>query len=511
MSPSAAIPPSPFRFNPDDEYNRRLLANVHPHDWVNPRPNGRYNLVVIGGGTAGLVAAAGAAGLGAKVALIEKQWMGGDCLNVGCVPSKALLRSARAAVDVRDAARFGVGVSGATVDFAAVMERMRRIRAQISPHDSAARFAALGVDVFFGEGRLLGGDRVQVGDAVLSFAHAVIATGGRAAVPPIPGLSDAGFYTNETVFSLTALPRRVAVIGGGPIGCELAQAFRRFGAEVRLLEQHGRILNRDDAAAAEVVHRALVADGVTIRCGAVVRHVSGGEEPHILLADERGEESLTVDAILVGVGRAPNVEGLGLEAAGVAYDGRRGVIVDEHLRTTNRRIFAAGDVCSPHQFTHAADAMARVVIHNALFGGRSRADALIIPRCTYTDPELAHVGLSEGEASQRGIAIRTFRHEMAGVDRAVLDGEDAGFIAIHVKPGTGAILGATIVARHAGDLIAEVCLAMTGRLGLGTLAKTIHPYPTRSELIKRAADAYNRSRLTPRVKRLFTQWLSWTR
>lgn len=498
--------------SPDDEYNRLLVANVHPSDWRNPVPSGRYNLVVIGAGTAGLVTAAGAVGLGAKVALIEKHLMGGDCLNVGCVPSKALIRAAHAAADIREAGLFGVGGGdNAMVDFPAVMARMRRLRAGLSPHDSAARFRELGVDVFLGAGRFTGPDAVEVGGQTLHFKKAVIATGARASAPPIPGLESAGYLTNETVFSLTELPRSLAVIGAGPIGCELAQAFARFGAEVILIEASHQILSREDGDAAAIVEAALRRDGIWILCRRAVTGVRGDGGAKILTLEYEGAKvELRVDEILVGVGRAPNIEGLGLEQAGVAHD-RNGVIVDDRLCSSNPRILAAGDVASRFKFTHAADALARIAIQNALFLGRAKASALVMPWCTYTDPEIAHVGLYEQEAKDQGIPVQTFLQELNDVDRAVLDGETGGFVKVHVRAGTDRILGATIVAKHAGEMISELTLAMTGGLGLKHLAHTIHPYPTQAEALKKIGDAYSRTRLTPPVKELFKRWLAWKR
>jgi pyruvate/2-oxoglutarate dehydrogenase complex dihydrolipoamide dehydrogenase (E3) component len=497
---------------PLDEHNRELAANVHPPDWVNPEPSGRYNLVVIGGGTAGLVTAAGAAGLGAKVALVEKKLLGGDCLNVGCVPSKALIRAARAAADVRDAGEYGVRVPpGATVDFPAVMERMRKLRAQISPHDSARRFRELGVDVFLGAACFTGPDTVEVDGKILRFAKAVIATGGCAAELPVPGLREAGYLTNETVFSITELPRRLAVIGAGPVGCELAQAFARFGSQVYLIEALHGILPKEDPEAAEVVRQTLLRDGLQIMCCGKNLRVSRDAGGKRLTVDSHGEHyDLAVDEILVGGGRAPNVKGLGLEAAGVEYD-KKGVKVNDRLQTTNPRVYAAGDICSKYQFTHAADAMARIVLQNALFPGRAKASALTMPWSTYTDPEIAHVGLYEKEAQEHGIPVQTFVQSLDDVDRAILDGEAEGFVKVHVRKGTDRILGATVVARHAGEMISELTLAMVGRVGLKTLARTIHPYPTQAEAIKKVADAYSRTRLTPWVKWLFDKWLSWTR
>ncbi len=497
---------------PWDVHNRKLHANVHPADWKNPEPAPRYNLVVIGGGTAGLVTAAGAAGLGAKVALIERHLLGGDCLNVGCVPSKAIIRAARAVAEVRRAGDFGVRVGGEVkVDFAAVMERMRRLRADISPHDSAARFRELGVDVFIGDGKFTGRDTVQVGGKTLRFVHAVIATGARAAAPAIPGLDTVPYLTNETLFSLTELPKRLAVIGAGPIGCEMAQSFARFGAEVYLVEVTGGVLPREDRDAAGLLQAALARDGVKLLGGGKNLRLAKTPEGVRLLVESQGRDhDLVVDQLLVAVGRAPNVEDLGLETAGVEF-GKKGVVVDDCLRTTNPRVFACGDICSPYKFTHAADFMARIVIQNALFKGRKKASALTIPWCTYTSPEIAHVGLEPREAKAKGIALDTFTQEMGKVDRAILDGEDEGFVRIHVRKGTDEILGATIVATHAGDMIGEVSLAMTAGIGLGSIAGAIHPYPTQAEAIRKTGDLYNRTRLTPFVKTLFAKWLAWQR
>jgi pyruvate/2-oxoglutarate dehydrogenase complex dihydrolipoamide dehydrogenase (E3) component len=505
-------PPSLLPLAPLDDHNRRLVQNVHPAGWKNPTPQARYNLVVIGAGTAGLVIAAGAAGLGAKVALVERDLMGGDCLNFGCVPSKAIIRASRAAAEIRDAPRFGIHVpDGGRVDFGAVMDRMRRLRADLSVNDSVARFAGLGVDVFIGDARFSGRDTLVVGDATLRFSRAAIATGGRAADLPIAGLKEAGYLTNETIFSLTELPARIAVIGGGPIGCELAQALCRLGAEVAIIEVAPQILIREDRDAAARVERSLVRDGVAILTGS-----------NILAAERRGPEKLirfertgvaaelVVDEIIVGAGRVPALAGLNLEAAGVA-SGHAGVAVDDYLRTTNPRIYAAGDVCSQFKFTHVADAMARIVIRNALFHGRARMSALTIPWCTYTDPEIAHVGLYEAEAQARGIKLNTFVQEFDAVDRAILDGETDGLVKVHVAARSDRIVGATIVASHAGEMLSELTLAIARGIGLGAIADVIHPYPTQAEALRKLGDQYNRTRLTPRVKRLFERWFAWTR
>lgn len=497
---------------PDDRHNRTLAENVHPSTWVNPTPNGRYNLVVLGAGTAGLVSAIGAAGLGAKVALVERHLMGGDCLNVGCVPSKGLIRAARAAEEARRAEEFGVRARGPIeVDFGAVMERMRRVRAGISHNDSARRFAEKGVDVFLGDARFVSRDAVEVAGQRLEFSRAVIATGARAASVPIPGLAEAGFLTNETVFSLTDLPRRLLVIGAGPIGCELAQAFRRFGTDVTIVSLDSRLLPREDPDAASVLSESFRREGIATVLGAkILRAAHGAEGKTLVLMRDGREEEVRGDAILLAIGRLPNVEGLGLEVAGVEFD-KSGVKVDDRLRTSNRQIYAAGDICSVYKFTHAADAMARIVLQNALFFGRKEASTLVIPWSTYTSPEIAHVGLYEAEAKERGQDVVTLTVPLGEVDRALLDGESEGFARVHAEKRTGGILGATIVAAHAGELIGEMSLAITAGVTLATIARTIHPYPTQSEVWKRIGDAWSRSRLTPRVSRILEHFLRWRR
>ena len=497
---------------PTDEHNTTLVSNVHPPDWKNPEPAPRYNLVVIGAGTAGLVTAAGAAGLGAKVALIEKHLLGGDCLNVGCVPSKCVIRSSRVIEEIRMASELGVRVpEGTKADFPAVMERMRRLRARISHHDSARRFQELGVDVFLGNGHFTGRDTIEVDGKTLRFRKAVIATGARPAAPPIPGLAMARYLTNETVFSLTELPRRLAVVGAGPIGAEMSQAFRRLGSEVYILEAQSQILTREDRDAAEIIQKAFIRDGINLVLGCKILKVeTRGAEKIIQFEGNGACADLPVDEILIGTGRAPNVEGLNLEAAGVEYT-KHGVSVNDYLQTSNRRIYAAGDICLRYKFTHTADATARFVIQNALFAGWKKQSSLTIPWCTYTDPEIAHVGMYERDAEERGIPIETFIRHLRDVDRAIADGDEEGFVKVHVKRGTDRILGATIVARHAGEMISEITLAMIGNVGLKKIGTVIHPYPTQAEAIRQVADVYNRTRLTPRVKELFNRWFAWTR
>jgi pyruvate/2-oxoglutarate dehydrogenase complex dihydrolipoamide dehydrogenase (E3) component len=444
--------------------------------------------------------------------LIERHLLGGDCLNYGCVPSKALIRAARSVAEVARAGEFGVQVPpGSRVDFAVVMERMRRLRAGLSPHDSAERFRQLGVDVYFGDARFVGPSAVEVAGQRLEFAKAVIATGARAADPGIAGLAEVGYLTNETVFSLTDLPRRLLVLGAGPIGCELTQTFRRFGSEVHLIQRGPKILPREDADATALIQRRFELEGIGLHLGVTVLRAEGAVGAKRLVGERDGRPwTLHGDAILVGVGRKANVEGLNLDAAGVKFDAN-GVHVDDRLQTSNSRIYAAGDICSTYKFTHAADAMARIVIQNALFFGRKRVSSLVIPWCTYTEPEVAHVGLTESEAAKRGIAVDTFTVTLDEVDRAILDGETEGFARVHVYKGTDRIAGATIVGAHAGEMMGEITLAMTRRLGLGAIATNIHSYPTQAEAIKKLGDLYQRTRLTPRVAAILGTILRWRR
>jgi len=500
---------------PLDEYNQALMSHVHPPDWVDPEPVDCYDLVVIGAGTAGLVVAAGAAGLGLglNIALIEKSLMGGDCLNLGCVPSKCVIRSSRVVADIRNSAPFGIQPPDhLDIDFAAVMQRMRRIRAGISHNDSAERFRQLGIDLFLGHAQFTSQAVITVNGRQLRFKKAVIATGARATHPQIPGLAEAGYLTNETVFSLTELPKRLAVLGGGPIGCELAQALHRLGSNVTLLHQHGHLLDREDADAAEIVQQQFLQEQLQVILDCRVESVELTDAGKVIHYRQAGEtkpgetKTLVVDEILVGAGRTPNVDGLRLEVVGVDYDTQYGVLVNDYLQTTNSRIYAAGDICMNWKFTHAADAAARIVIKNTLFApfglGRSKLSSLVMPWVTYTDPEIAHVGLYEQDAKAKGLDTVTIKIPFSDIDRALADGEPEGFLKILHKRGSDQILGATIVARHAGEIISELSLAMVTKQGLTALSGVIHPYPTQAEAIKKAADAYRRTLLTPRAKSL---------
>ncbi|MEP7097297.1 MAG: mercuric reductase [Dokdonella sp.] len=494
---------------PQDAFERERLASVRPANWTNPKPADRYKLVVIGAGPAGLVAAKGAAALGARVALVERDLIGGDCLNVGCVPSKALIRTARVYAEMRNAGRYGARPPDKVeVDFPAAMAHMRRLRARISRSDSIADLAAAGVDVFLGTGRFVSGDTVDVDGTRLRFDKAMIATGARPDTPTIRGLTDADYLTNENVFDLTTLPRRLLVVGGGPLGCELAQAFSRFGAGTIIVQDVPLFLPHEERDAAQLLSEAFARDGLEVRLNTNVTavRIEHGEK-HVDMVSDDYHSSVTVDAILTGVGRLPNVEGLDLAKAGVELDDTGGVRVDDFLRTSNRNIYAAGDVCLDYKFTDTADASARIVVRNALFPGNQRFSTLTIPWCTYTDPEIAHVGMYVRKANEQNIAIRSFTVPMHEVDRAILDNEQTGFVKIHVAQRSDKILGATIVASHAGEMINEITVAMVHGIGLNKLAEVIHAYPTQAEAIRKAGNACQRTRLTPFVAGLMRWWL----
>lgn len=496
---------------PEDQYNLRLVENVHPSGWHNPTPSGRYNLVVLGAGTAGLVAAAGAAILGDRVAIVESRLMGGDCLNYGCVPSKALIQSSRIAKAIKEGQNFGIQVVGEVADFAKVMQRVRRVRADISEHDSAKRFADLGADVFLGNAHFVAPDAIEVNRQRLTFSKAIIATGGRPITPGIPGLTQTGFLTNETVFSLTELPRRLTVIGAGPIGCELAQSFARLGSEVTVISDGDQILPREDRDAAEILYQRLEEDGVRFILGAKILRTQRVRDDRELIYDRgSGFEMVSADAILVAVGRTPNIENLNLVAAGVTFD-QHGVEVTDTLRTSNRNIYAAGDVCSRYKFTHAAEAMAKIAVQNSLFFGHKKVSDLVIPWCTYTDPEIAHVGLYEREALQMGLTVDTHTIPLSDVDRAITDGDTEGFARVHVNRRTGKIIGATLVGSHAGESIGELVLAIMQGLTLSSLSAVIHPYPTQSEAIKRLGNEGVRSRFKPWMRHLLQTYFAWKR
>ncbi len=487
--------------------------NLHPRSWHNPDGGGCWNLVVIGAGPAGLVAARIAAALGARVALIERGLLGGDCLNVGCVPSKAIIRASRVIADLRDGLRYGLAASDdIDTEFALTMRRMRHIRARISRVDAAVGLKRAGIDVFFGQARFLDASTLDVDGQRLHFRKAIVATGGRQQPPDIEGLAAAGYLTVENVFELERLPKRLMVIGGGPLGTELGQAFCRLGTNVILVHDEAKFLPREERDAAQLLSDSMARDGVEIHLDTRAVRASGqGERTQVELLNSGNRQTLTVDDVLTGIGRVPNVAELDLGRAGVDFDAITGIDVDDHLRTTNSRIFAAGDVCCEHRFTHVADASARLAVENALFVARKRMSRLTIPWCTYTDPEIAHVGLQVEDANRLGVPLKTYTVLMHEVDRAITDSEEQGFVKIHVREGSDCILGSTIVARHAGEMINEVTLAMQRGIGLVGLSSVIHCYPTQAGAIKMAADACAADRLTPFLHRLRSRWLQWQR
>jgi pyruvate/2-oxoglutarate dehydrogenase complex dihydrolipoamide dehydrogenase (E3) component len=492
----------------DDE---TWLERVHPPGWENPRPKDRYHLVVLGGGYGGILTALEAAGAGARVALVERDLLGGTCLNAGCISSKALIRTSRLYADMRNAHHFGAGnpAGGIHCDFSAAMERVRQVRARVSRRHSAPQLRARGIDVFFGEGCFTSSSTLSVAGEELRFRRALIATGAHQIVPDIPGLAETGFLTNDTVFELDEIPRRLLVIGGGPFGCELSQAFRRFGSKVTIVQKEPLFLSQEERDAAQILSNAMAREGIGIHLNTEPRAIlrSRGEISAELVTDDY-ETSVNADAILLGVGRAPNVAGLGLEAADVEYDAASGVHIDDFLRTSNPRIFAAGDVCREHRFAHIEGASAHIVTRNALFHGRERLSALSIPWCTFTDPEIAHVGMYVTEARAKNIPVRTLTVLMHEVDRAVADGEEDGFVKIHVRERTDRILGATVVARHAGEMISEISLAMSAGIGMRQLACVSHPYPTQAAAIKIAASTFMRTRRPSLRSWLERFWLS---
>ncbi len=497
---------------------------------------GLYNVVVIGAGTAGLVTAAGTAGLGGRVALIERNLMGGDCLNFGCVPSKALISSARLIQQIRESEKWGLDRQSPQFVFEKIFERMRARRAKIAPNDSQERFESLGVDVFRGEARFISPQEIEVhvspspqssppgrsghdapGEGLRLRAHNfVIATGSRAVIPNIQGINDVPYFTNETIFDeLKEKPDSIIVLGGGPIGCELGQALNRLGAKVKIVEYVPQILGPEDVDVAEFMQRRFEAEGITVQHCTEATRVSmrdglitleGNYKPPG--AAQGSPVRFTGHSLLLAVGRCPMIKALNLEAAGVKYTAN-GVEVNDYLQTSQPHIYAAGDIANRLKFTHTADYTARVVVRNILMPLqflRQKVDWSVVPWCTYTDPEVAHVGFGEKEAKQKNVEYDLFVVPLEDLDRAVVESEDAGFAKVLTVRGSDKILGATIVAPHAGDLLHEFVLAMKAKIGLGTIAATIHAYPTFAELARKAGDKYNKTRLTPAAKRIFS-WL----
>lgn len=469
----------------------------------------KYDVIAVGGGTAGLVTAAGSAGLGARVALVERERLGGECLWTGCVPSKALLAAARVAAGARDGQRFGVRTRDVDADLGGALEWVRAVQQRIAPHDSPERFQGLGVDVIQGEARFTGERTLTVGGRTLTARHIVLATGSDPAIPPIPGLDAVPYHTNETIFTIGALPSTLLVLGGGAIGLEMAQAFARFGSRVHVVDTASRLLPHEDQELAELLTARLSADGVQLHLGEsatqVARRGGGGAVRLTLVPCGSGPAAATAshtldgDALLVATGRTARLEALELARGGVE-GGAQGITVDAALRTTARGVWAAGDCVGPLRFTHVADFQARLVIRNALFPFTRKADYAVVPWVTFTDPELAHVGLTESEARERyGDRVRVWRRPFAEVDRAVTDGETTGLVKL-VTTLHGRILGGHVLGHGAGSLIGEIALAMKHGISASALGNTLHPYPTYPEAIRQAAELYTRSRFTGPVK-----------
>lgn len=472
------------------------------------------NLVVIGGGSAGLVTAYLAAAVKAKVTLIEGGKMGGDCLNAGCVPSKALLRSARFLKQAKQAAALGVAKAETSFVFADVMARVRRVIATVAPHDSAERYARLGVEVIQGRATITSPWTVEVDGRMLATRAIVIAAGAQPLVPPIPGLEMVGYYTTDTIRSLTALPRRLVVLGGGPVGCELAQAFACFGSDVTLVEMLPRLLVREDLEVSELIAQALAADGVQVFAGhRAVRCEQIGQRKRLIVRHGEQESALEFDALLCAVGRSPRTAGYGLEALGIPLTPARTIATDAYLQTLYPNIYACGDVAGPFQFTHTAAHQAWYAAINALFGGvkRFKVDYSVIPWCTFTDPEVAHVGLCEQASQEKGIPYEVTRYDLAELDRAITDESPRGFVKVLTVPGRDRILGVTIVGDHAGELLAEYVLAMKHGLGLNKILATINSYPTLAEANKYAAGEWKRAHAPQRVLRWLAHFHAWRR
>ena len=497
---------------PVDQNDHQLIERTRPADWTNPASGQTYDLVVIGGGPAGLVSAVIAAGLGAKTALIERHRLGGDCLHTGCIPSKALLASAKA-LHLQQQGYETTSTPGVTSqdDFSRTMQRMREIRSRLAKHDSAQRLQQLGIDVFFGPARFDNPRTISVQESQVSFRRCILATGSRPAVPNISGLDQTNYLTNETLFSLTELPSRLNIIGGGPIGVEMAQAFCRFGSQVTLIDQASQLLPREEAEASQLLRKQFECEGIQLHLESQVQEVKQQGQGHLLeLKSSTQTQTVAGDQLLIATGRQANLADLNLEAAGIQHTAS-GVHVNSRLQTSNRRVFAAGDVTGKQQFTHAADAMARLCVRNAFFFGRQRWEQRPVPHTTYTDPEIAQIGLTIAEAEQQGIPLDTYRESLSQVDRCILEGQEQGLVLIHCKRGRGQVVGATIVGPQAGDLINTLSLLMSQGLSLGTLSNAIHCYPTQSQVLQRIGDQFQRTRLTSFTARVLKRIIRFRR
>lgn len=471
-----------------DSFQNKFLQDIFPENWINPEPQNQYDLLVVGGGPGGMTAATIAKSYNVSVAIVEKEHFGGECLSYGCIPSKAMLRSSRVAQEIRRAKEYGLEIpKGWNVDFHAVMQRVHDLQTTISPHDSVEHFKKLGIDVFLGTGTFTRPNRLEVANKTINFKKAIIVTGTQPIQLHVPGLDQSDYLTNQTIFNLSTLPRRLVVIGGGPISCELSQAFLRFGSQVTLITHGSQLLSRDELIASKRLQEVFQNEGMQIFTQTTVQRAEKRGSEKLLYLDTT-TNPLVADEILVAIGRLPTIDGLNLENAGVQSDRQKGISTNDYLQTSNPNIYAAGDVTSVYKFTHISKELSKIAVTNALYGNQQKSSSLIIPWCTYTDPEIAHIGVSEEEAKKQGIAIETTMIEMAEVDRAILDGETIGFAKLLVKENSDQIIGSTIMAAHAGDMISEVCVAMNSESGLTALSRAIHPFPTQAQILRSAAE-----------------------